>query len=497
MRDDELKTNTDAVIAPQMTESEMFHQRKAKIEKWREMRNDPYGEAFETDGKIADLRAKFKEGEETTLKGAGRITAIRDMGKSAFLDIRDYSGRIQVYIQKNLVGDEAYAQFGLLDIGDFIGLSGTLFLTKKGELSIKVTSFKILSKALRFLPEKWHGLSDIEQRYRQRYLDLITNQSSIDIFKKRMEIIRRIRAFLSDRDFLEVETPMLQAIPGGALAKPFETFYEALNCKMYMRIAPELYLKRLLVGGFNKIFELNRNFRNEGMSRKHNPEFTMIEIYQAYGDCKTMMELVENLICHLAETVIGSMKLEKADGTIIDLSTPWRRIEYDDIIKERVGADWFILSKDAKIAKARSIGLDVKAEMNDGEITHEVYEKFIEPTLIQPTFITKLPVALVPLAKRSADSPDKVDVFELEINGQEIAPGYSELNDPAEQRLRFSLQNENEQHDGKMDQDFLAALEHGMPPAGGMGIGIDRLVMLLTGAESIRDVIFFPQLRPK
>ena len=481
----------------QMTESEMFAQRRAKLDKWRDFNVDPYGEAFDTDGKISDVRGKFKEGEEFHVKAAGRVTAMRDMGKSSFFDIRDYSGRIQVYIQKNIVGDEAYSRFKLVDIGDFVGVSGPMFLTRTGELSVKASSFKILSKALRFLPEKWHGLADVEQRYRQRYLDLITNQESVDIFRKRMEIIRHIRAFLSERDFLEVETPMLQPIPGGAQAKPFETFYEALNSKMYMRIAPELYLKRLLVGGFNKIFELNRNFRNEGMSRKHNPEFTMIEIYQAYGDCRTMMDLVENLISSAAQKVNGSTKIEKADGTVIDLTTPWKRLEYDDAVRGVAGADWFLLGKDAKIAKALGMGLDVNQDMSDGEITHEVYEKAVEPTLIQPTFVTNLPVSLVPLAKRSSQSPDKVDVFELEINGQEIAPGYSELNDPGEQSLRFAQQQGGNHDDSKTDKDFLAALEHGMPPAGGMGIGIDRLVMLLTRAESIRDVILFPQLRPK
>ncbi|HOK04745.1 MAG TPA: lysine--tRNA ligase [Victivallales bacterium] len=492
-----IKNESTSSESIQLNESEMFAQRRAKLDKWKELDIAPYGEAFETDGNIADVRAKFTEGLEIDVRVAGRITAIRDMGKSSFMDIRDFSGKIQVYIQKNVVGDELYSQFKLLDIGDFAGISGRLFLTKKGELSIKANKFKILSKALRFLPEKWHGLADIEQRYRQRYLDLITNENSVQIFRKRIEIIRYIRNFLTDRGFLEVETPMLQPIPGGALAKPFETFYHALNSKMYMRIAPELYLKRLLVGGFNKIFELNRNFRNEGMSRKHNPEFTMIEIYQAYGDCKTMMILVEDLISSLAENINGSKILQKKDGTTIDLTTPWKRVEYDELIKVYAGEDWFSLDKNAKIAKAKSFGIPISEAMTDGEITHEVYEKCVEPQLIQPTFVTKLPIELVPLAKHCKDDPSKVDVFELEINGQEISPGYSELNDPIEQKERFLKQHGENQDAGKMDEDFLCALEHGMPPAGGMGIGIDRLVMLITGAESIRDVILFPQLRPK
>ncbi len=496
MISDDKAVDAPQSASPQLSESEMFARRRAGLDRWREMGVAPYGGAFETDGKISDVRGRHQEGQEVAVRAAGRITAIRDMGKSSFLDIRDFSGRIQVYVQKNVAGDDAYAQFRLLDIGDFIGVCGSLFLTRKGELSIKASSFKLLSKALRFLPEKWHGLADVEQRYRQRYLDLITNEQSVAVFRKRLDIIRQIRAFLSERDFLEVETPMLQPIPGGAQARPFETFYHALDSKMYMRIAPELYLKRLLVGGFNKIFELNRNFRNEGMSRRHNPEFTMIEIYQAYGDCRTMMELVESLISSIAEKINGSKMVEKTDGTKIDLSTPWRRLDYDDAVKGVAGSDWFNLDKAAKIAKASSLGLEVGG-MTEGEITHEVYEKAVEPTLIQPTFVTRLPVELVPLAKRCADDPSKVDVFELEINGQEIAPGYSELNDPTEQKERFSLQQGEMQDAGKTDQDFLAALEHGMPPAGGMGIGIDRLVMLLTGAESIRDVIFFPQLRQK
>lgn len=478
-------------------ESEMIAQRKEKIAKWKELNIYPYGEAFNTDGNIAEVREKFKEGQDVQVRAAGRITAIRDMGKSSFLDIRDFSGKIQVYIQKNVVGDDLYTQFSMLDIGDFIGVSGALFITKKGELSIKAQNFRILSKAIRFLPEKWHGLADVEQRYRQRYLDLITNEESVSVFRKRIEIIKFIRNFLSERGFLEVETPMLQPIPGGALAKPFETFYHALNCKMYMRIAPELYLKRLLVGGFTKVFELNRNFRNEGISRKHNPEFTMIEIYQAFGDCRIMMELVESLISSLAEKINGSKIIQKKDGTSIDLSTPWKRISYDDAVKNAVGEDWFQIEKSAKIAKACSLGLHANENMTEGEITHEVYEKYVEPQLIQPTFVTRLPKELVPLAKTCQDDPSKVDVFELEINGQEIAPGYSELNDPIEQKERFQYQNGENQDAGKTDDDFLCALEHGMPPAGGMGIGIDRLVMLITSAESIRDVIFFPQLRPK
>jgi lysyl-tRNA synthetase class 2 len=370
-----------------------------------------------------------------------------------------------------------------------------------GELTVKVSSYQLLSKSLRSLPEKWHGLTDKEQIYRQRYLDLIVNEESRNVFQQRFKIIREIRKFLEDKDFLEVETPMLQPIAGGAAAKPFETYYEALHTKMYMRIAPELYLKRLLVGGFEKIFELNRNFRNEGMSRRHNPEFTMIEIYQAYGNCNTMMNLVEELITTVAMNVFGTLEIKHSEDKIINLTRPWRRVSYSELVCEKAGADWFDISFEERVSRAVDMGLKVDKNTLDFEVTNEVYEKLIESTLIQPTFVTRLPAQLVPLAKTCDDDPRFVDVFELEINGQEIAPGYSELNDPIEQRRRFEEQLKERGSDAELsdviDEDFLTALEHGMPPAGGMGIGIDRLIMMLTGAESIRDVVLFPQLRPK
>jgi lysyl-tRNA synthetase class 2 len=359
-----------------------------------------------------------------------------------------------------------------------------------------------LSKSLRPLPEKWHGLTDVEQRYRQRYLDLISNDEAKDVFKKRFAIIRELRNFLEERGFVEVETPMLQPIPGGAAAKPFKTRYEALSCDMFMRIAPELYLKRLLVGGFEKVFEMNRNFRNEGMSRRHNPEFTMMEIYQAYGDCSVMMDLVEDMITTVAMKVFGTLQIKHPGDKVINLERPWRRAPYRELVKEKMGADWFELSRDEKAVKAKALGLYVDEKFSDGEITHEVYEKSVEQTLIQPTFVTRLPAELVPLAKKCEDDPSVVDVYELEMNGQEISPGYSELNDPVEQRKRFEEQakltgKSSEEICKTIDEDFLTAMEHGMPPAGGLGIGIDRLVMLLTGAESIRDVLLFPQMRPK
>jgi lysyl-tRNA synthetase class 2 len=365
---------------------------------------------------------------------------------------------------------------------------------------VKVKKLTLLSKSLHSLPEKFHGLTNVEQRYRQRYLDLIMSDESRDVFLQRFQIIREIRKFLEHKGFLEVETPMLQPMAGGASANPFKTYYEALSSEMFMRIAPELYLKRLLVGGFEKVYELNRNFRNEGMSRRHNPEFTMMEIYQAYGDCRTMMDLVEELITTIAQNVFGTLKMEHANGTVIDLTRPWRRAPYDELVKEKAGEDWFDISHEERVKRAKDMELFVEDSWPDFEITNEVYEKLIEKTLIQPTFVTRLPAQLVPLAKACADDSSKVDVFELEINGQEIAPGYSELNDPIEQRRRFMEQFERTREEGddvneKVDQDFLTALEHGMPPAGGMGIGIDRLVMMLTGAESIRDVILFPQMK--
>ncbi|MFA5205553.1 MAG: lysine--tRNA ligase [Lentisphaeria bacterium] len=433
---------------------------------------------------------------------AGRVMTMRLMGKSIFADLRDDNGRMQLYAQKNVLGDEAFAAFKALDLGDWISVRGQIFKTRAGEVTLRVQSFELQSKALRPMPEKWHGLTDVEQRYRQRYVDLIGNEDARRLFRRRAEMIRQIRDVLAAKGFMEVETPMLQPIPGGAAARPFKTFYNALDCPMYLRIAPELYLKRLLVGGFGKVYEINRNFRNEGLSRRHNPEFTMLEIYEAFGDCRTMMDLVEELVTTVAERTLGSLEVTNAEGKVISLKRPWRRATYADLVCEKMGGDWHALPRDEKQSRARALGLKVDESWNDQEITHEIYEKTIEATLLQPTFVTRLPAELVPLAKRCADDPSVVDVFELEINGQEIAPGYSELNDPVEQRRRFEAQAKRvhgtvDEESGTVDEDFLTALEFGMPPAGGMGMGIDRLVMLLTGSASIRDVILFPQLRPE
>ena len=460
---------------------------------------EPFGDGFEVTGSIAELCEKFKEGE--TLRAAGRITAHRDMGKSHFLDLRDATGRIQIYIHAKEVGAELIDLFRSLDLGDFIGVEGTCFVTKSGEPTLKVCTFRLLAKALRPLPEKWHGLQDIEARYRQRYLDLITNERSRAVFEKRITIVRETRRFLEERGFVEVETPILQTIAGGAAAEPFITHHKALGLDLYLRIALELYLKRLLVGGFNKVFEISRNFRNEGISRKHNPEFTMLEAYWAYADWEKMANLVEELICYLAEKICGSLAVERRDSEeninrTINLKRPWRRARYRDVLREVAGKDWFELSPEQRRDRATNeFKLEILPQLADFEVTQHVFEKLVEEKTVDPLFVTHCPKELVPLAKQNTADDSLVDVFELIINGAEIAPGYSELNDPLVQRQRLVEQAGEERQ--KIDEDFLLALEHGMPPAGGIGIGIDRLTMLLTGAESIRDVILFPLLRPK
>jgi lysyl-tRNA synthetase class 2 len=380
-------------------------------------------------------------------------------------------------------------------------VEGTCFVTKSGEPTLKIQTFRLLSKALRPLPEKWHGLQDIEARYRQRYLDLLTNERSRGVFEKRIAIVRETRRFFDERGFVEVETPILQATAGGAAAEPFKTHHNALGIDLYLRIALELYLKRLLVAGFNKVFEINRNFRNEGISRKHNPEFTMLEAYWAYADFEKVANLVEELVCYLAEKICGSLNIQHrdADGNVthtINLDRPWRRVRYRDVIREIAGKDWFELSPEERRERAMNkFKLEILPQLADFEVTQHVFEKLIEEKTMDPLFVTHCPKELVPLAKQNAEDNSLVDVFELVINGVEIAPGYSELNDPLVQRQRLLEQAGEEKQN--VDEEFLLALEYGMPPAGGFGMGIDRLTMLLTGAESIRDVILFPLLRPK
>ncbi len=639
----------------------LIEQRKAKLAALRAKGIDPFKNKFTPAESCADARKNYAEGREVAL--AGRITAHRDMGKSMFMDIRDQSGRIQIYAQKNVLGDEQWSLFTHLDLADFIGVRGTMFTTKTGEISIKlggpaakssaavpaatggtpVLPFVILAKALRPPPAKWHGLEDTEIRYRQRYLDLMANPEVKETFLKRSRIVAEIRNFLHSRGFVEVETPMMQAIPGGAAAQPFKTHHNALGCDFFMRIALELPLKRMLVGGVDKVFEIGRVFRNEGLSRKHNPEFTMLEAYQAFGDYESMMELVQAMICHVAEKVLGTLKIKHdqrseislaiedvihglvrnenlADSNnsseklrklsepfvqelekcqtelaanpshqiaarackivsdvithfrsqretnairvewqddslkefssamelerlrldrlsaekIIDLTAPWQRVKYKDLIRNAICKNWFEISPDERFCRLVVLGeepellaardlnelaaLIKKGEADreirirqqlehlskqiltvgrpeDFEVTSTLFEKLIEPKLIQPTFVTHLPKELVPLAKLSPGDPTTVEVFECCINGQEISPAYTEQNDPIEQRERLEHQAGGEQQ--KLDEDFLVALEHGMPPAGGMGMGIDRLCMMLLGQESIRDVILFPQLKPK
>jgi lysyl-tRNA synthetase class 2 len=611
----------------------LIEQRKAKLAALRAKGIDPFQNKFTPSETCAAARAAYAEGRETAL--AGRITAHRDMGKSMFIDIRDQSGRIQAYAQKNVLGDDQFHIFQHLDLADFIGVKGTQFTTKTGEISVKLTSFTILAKALRPPPAKWHGLEDTEIRYRQRYLDLIGNPDVKEVFLKRSAIVHEIRAFFHSRGYVEVETPAMQAIPGGAAAQPFKTFHNALGCDFYLRIALELYHKRLLVGGIDKLFEIGKNFRNEGLSRRHNPEFTMLEAYEAFGDYETMMETVESLITTVAQKVLGTLSIkrprvtnvkniidefirsiesmsEKAVDTssqhevrklvasnlrknltplisqlhelrlqitedsideklqeiqktlleaeiqlisgittakptelpwqgneeaiqsfntawkesyegvranlvsglrrlILESQNPtielgkWEKAKYKDLVRKTVCKrtndkipDWFALTPEERrrvaIENLQMAG-DIAKDYEDFEVTGAVFEKLIEPTLIQPTFVTHLPKELVPLAKLSPDDSTTVEVFECCINGQEISPGYTEQNDPIAQRTTLEHQAGGEQQ--KLDEDFLVALEHGMPPAGGIGIGIDRLCMMLLGQESIRDVILFPQLKPK
>jgi lysyl-tRNA synthetase class 2 len=480
-----------------MEDNELIAVRRRKLEELRSRGVAPFGQAYAVDGSIQQLCEQFQVGNKVRL--AGRITAHRNMGKSQFLDLSDLTGRLQIYVNlKELTADQVEI-FQLLDLGDFLGVTGECFITKMGEPTVRVADFTVLTKTLRPLPDKWHGVNDVEIQYRQRYLDLVANPQSRGIFRQRIEIVRRIRLFLQERGFLEVETPMMQAIAGGAAAQPFQTYHNTLNLDLYLRIAPELYLKRLLVGGFPKVFELNRNFRNEGISRRHNPEFTMLEAYWAYADFELVANLVEELICYLAEHIVGGLKVEHRTETgevrrTINLTRPWRRGRYRDLV-ESADSNWFQRSRADKLTRCRELGVEVRDSMADFEITQQVFEKLIEEKTIDPLFVTHLPMELVPLAKQNPDDQSTVDVFELIINGQEIAPGYSELNDPIVQRERLLAQAGEETQ--KLDEDFLLALEHGMPPAGGFGLGIDRLTMLLTGADSLRAVLLFPHLKPK
>ena len=488
--------------------SEQIEVRRQKLAKLKESGSSLYPNDFRPDHTASEVIAKFSSLSDEELKAAapevrvaGRIVGIRKFGKASFFHIQDRRGRLQVYARKDRLGDEGYTLFQSLDIGDIVGVSGSLFRTHTKELTVEARELRLLAKCLRPLPEKWHGLADVEARYRQRYLDLMVNPDVREAFEKRSRIIRLLRRFFEERDFLEVETPMMQPIAGGAAARPFITHHNALDLELYLRVAPELYLKRLLVGGFDKVFELNRNFRNEGISVRHNPEFTMLEFYQAYATFDDLMQLTEELFTTLAKEIVGGLNVSYG-GQSIDLTPPWRRLTiaeavalYGAIAQERI----------ATIAGlqefARQNGLPVDFSAPYGNLLVDVFEKMVEPQLIQPTFMLGYPIEVSPLARRNEKNPAFVDRFELYIGGRELANAFSELNDPADQRERFLQQMEarkaGDETANPIDEDYIRALEYGMPPAAGEGIGIDRLVMFLTDSPSIRDVILFPLLRPQ
>jgi lysyl-tRNA synthetase class 2 len=486
-------------------ESEIIEQRKKKLQELRDMGINPYANDFKPTHTASALHSRFDANTSDELSNveeeyclAGRVVAARDFGKSVFFHIVDGTGKIQGYLRKDVAGEEALKFFKkYIDIGDIIGIKGKIFKTNTGELTINTLCVRLLTKSLRPLPEKWHGLRDVETRYRQRYLDLIANPAVKDIFLKRIKAIKLIREFLDERGFLEVETPILHPIPGGAAAKPFVTYHNALNMNLYMRIAPELFLKRLLVGGFERIYELGRNFRNEGISTQHNPEFTMLELYQAYATYEDLMELLEELLCYVVETIVGSTKLEY-QGVKINFRRPWRRINIMDTLSERLGEG--VLSDEARLfEEARSLGVVHKGIR--GKAIEGIFERLVGDELIDPTFVFGFPLDISPLARKNDKDPLLTDRFELYIARREIANAFSELTDPIDQKGRFLTQLElkakGEEEVHEMDEDFIVALEHGMPPAAGAGIGIDRLVMLITDSPSIREVLLFPHLRPE
>jgi lysyl-tRNA synthetase class 2 len=475
--------------------------RQLRLDELRATGQDPFLANWEQTHTSEQAKQLLPEGAEEgpAVSVAGRIVMFNDMGKSSFVKILDRDGPIQLYVKKDVIGEGAYAAFKKLDLGDIIGAAGTLFKTRTGETTVRATQYALVAKALRPLPEKWHGLTDSEQIYRERHLDLIVNEDSRKRFQMRSKIIKAVREFLWEREFVEVETPALQAVAGGASARPFITHMNALSCDFYLRIALELHLKRMLVGGFDRVFEIGRVFRNEGLSRRHNPEFTMLEVYQAYSDFRGMMKLLHDLIQYVcAKALDGQTAVPRpggAEGEMIELGGTWREATYKDLIMEATGdAQWFTRTKEEKLAACAKLGIEVNPTLPDHAVTQDVFEKLIEPKLIQPTFVTHIPVELCPLAKRNAADPATLDVFEFCVNGQELAPAYSEQNDPQAQRAELEKQAGADAQ--KVDEEFLTALEHGMPPAGGMGVGIDRLVILLTGAANIRDTILFPTLKP-
>ena len=488
--------------------NEIVAQRRAKLNDLRAQGLNPFANGFKADATAsqvllahADHDAVALESAETVYHVAGRIMAKRDFGKAAFVQIQDRTGRLQVYVAKNLVGEASFELFRKFDLGDIVGLTGRPFRTKTDELSLRAESIQLLTKSLQPLPEKWHGLTDVETRYRQRYLDLMVNPDVRAVFRQRSQIVSLIREYMVARDYLEVETPMMQPLAGGATAKPFVTHHNTLKMDLFLRIAPELYLKRLVVGGFERVFEINRNFRNEGISIQHNPEFTMMEFYQAYATYEDLMDLTEDLICHVAEQVVGCLQFPYGEREV-DLSRPWQRLtvreavlKYGDISEADIG------DRDKLLAYANKLGLGLDKQIGYGKLLTEVFDAVAEPQLWQPTFITQYPTEVSPLSRKNDQDASVVDRFELFVVGRELANAFSELNDPDDQRERFVKQlAEKEAGDEEahaMDEDYIRALEYGLPPTAGEGIGIDRLVMLLTNSQSIRDVILFPQMRPE
>ncbi|HFJ9442302.1 MULTISPECIES: lysine--tRNA ligase [Bacillus] len=482
--------------------------RREKLHNLREQGIDPFGKRFERTNATNDLLSLYGEfskeeleEKEISVSIAGRIMTKRGKGKAGFAHIQDLHGQVQIYVRKDAVGDEEYELFKTADLGDLVGIEGKVFKTNVGELSVKATGFTLLTKSLRPLPDKYHGLKDVEQRYRQRYLDLITSMESRETFVTRSKIIREMRRYLDDNGYLEVETPMMHAIAGGASARPFTTHHNALDMELYMRIAIELHLKRLIVGGLEKVYEIGRVFRNEGVSTRHNPEFTMIELYEAYADYKDIMKLTENMVAHIAKQVLGTTTIQYGDYEI-NLEPEWTRLHMVDAIKEHSGADfWNPMSVEEARELAKEHNVDIKDTMEVGHIINEFFEQKVEDKLIQPTFIYGHPVEISPLAKKNDEDPRFTDRFELFIVAREHANAFTELNDPIDQKERFEAQlKEREQGNDEahmMDDDYIEALEYGMPPTGGLGIGIDRLVMLLTNAPSIRDVLLFPAMRHK
>ncbi|HEY8363344.1 MAG TPA: lysine--tRNA ligase [Tissierellaceae bacterium] len=481
--------------------NEMLRIRREKLKELINKGKNPYLiEKYDYTHHSITIKENFEELEGKEVSVAGRIMSRRGHGKVCFMDLQDSKGKIQIFIKQDLLGEEEYKDLNLLDIGDIIGVKGEVFKTKTGEISVRAKEITLLTKCLQILPEKWHGLKDPDLRYRQRYVDLIVNPEVKETFILRSKIIKAIKEYLDEKGFLEVETPILSPIAGGANARPFITHHNALDIDMYLRIANELYLKRLIVGGFEKVYEMGRMFRNEGMDTRHNPEFTSIELYQAYVDYEEMMKLTENLIAYVAQKTLGTTKINY-QGTEIDLTPPWRRLDMIDAIKEYTGIDFNEINTDEEaIAIAKEKGLELTPDMKRGHIIAEMFEEFCEEHLVQPTFVTGHPVEVSPLAKRNPKDPRKTNRFEAYINTWEIANAFSELNDPFDQRERFEEQirrkqlGDDEAH--PMDTDFLNAIEVGLPPTGGLGIGVDRLVILLTNQPSIRDVILFPTMKP-